>query len=155
MGSTIRSSNPPIQLQTNESVQWRSWPLVDRPALSWLVPASILLLGGIVFQLGGGWSLTLMAIAAVAVAMWQFLMPVKFEVTTLGLRRYAFGRVRLVPWQAIRAYQLRPTGVVFFQRPNPSKIDLLNSLFVPYPPDADEMLVAVRQYLSHAEVLSL
>ena len=36
--------------------------------------------------------------------------------------------MRLVPWHAIRAYQLRSTGVVFFQRADPTPIDLLQQL---------------------------
>ena len=51
------------------------------------------------------------------------------------------GRTRLVPWHAIRAYQLRPTGIVLYQRSDPGNFDLLRSMFVPYPPDADELLV--------------
>jgi hypothetical protein len=58
-----------------------------------------------------------------------------------------------VPWQAIRAYQLRPTGILLYQTPDPSTLDLLRSLFVPYPADEDEMLVAVRSYLPHATEL--
>jgi hypothetical protein len=76
-------------------------------------------------------------------------------VTSLGLRRYALGRVRLIPWQAIRAYQLRSTGVILFQQPNPTTLDLLKSWFVAYPEDDDEMLVALRLYLPHATELPL
>jgi hypothetical protein len=151
MSSTTRRSGAPIQLQTSgtASIRWRSWPLVDVPAWSWLLPIAILLMGGFALWYGS-WLVGLAAIAALAVVFWQFLLPVAYEVTPLGLRRYAIGRVRLVPWQAIRAYQLRATGAVFFQRPNPTRVDQLISLFVPYPQDEDEMLVAVRLYLPHA-----
>jgi len=50
----------------------------------------------------------------------------------------------------VRAYQLRPTGVVLYQRGDPSTFDLLRSLFVPYPADEDEMLCAMREHLTHA-----
>jgi hypothetical protein len=155
MGSTLRSTPAPIQLQTSSgsSVRWRSWPLVDQPAWSWLAIVGIALVGGFVFWLGD-WFLALAVVAALAVIMWQFFLPVTFEVTSLGLRRHALSRVRLIPWQAIRAYQLRPTGIALFQRPNPTKLDMMNSLFVPYPHDEDEMLVTVRLYLSHATELS-
>jgi hypothetical protein len=77
-------------------------------------------------------------------------MPVTYEVCSLGLRRYALGRMRLVPWSAIHSYQLRTTGVVFYQRPEPTAVDLLSSMFVPYPNDEDEVVVALRLYLPHA-----
>ena len=129
-------------------VRWRSWPLVDYAALVVVGAAGHLLWPALSFF---GW---------VAAGFWRlrrlrlwprrcgsFLLPVTFEVSSLGLRRFALGRVRLVSWQAIRAYQLRSTGVVLFQRPDPTEFDLLSSLFVPYPRDEDEMLVAVRSYL--------
>jgi hypothetical protein len=100
--------------------------------------------------LGGGWLVGIVAIGALAAAIWQFLLPVGYEICSLGIRRYALGRMRLVPWSAIRAYQLRATGVVFFQRTDPTVVDLLSSLFVPYPNDEDEVVVAVRLCLPHA-----
>ncbi len=110
-------------------------------------------MGAVVWWLGGGWLLGLTVIVALAIALWQFLLPVTFEFCSLGVRRYAIGRARLVPWDAIRAYQLRPSGVMFFQRTDPTTIDVVKSLFVPYPKDEDEVVVSVRLYLSHAEEL--
>jgi hypothetical protein len=152
MGSTFRSATLPVQPQqlAAGSLRWRSWPLVDQPTWSWLVPLGIFIAGCFVFWLGGGWFLALVTCAALAIAMWQFVLPVSYEVTSLGLRRLALRRVRLVPWQAIRAYQMRATGVAFFQRADPTAMDMLNCLFVPYPHDEDELLVAVRLYLPHA-----
>ena len=150
MGSTIRSDTPPIPLQAGSaSIRWRIWPLVDERSWSWAVLLGILIVGGFALWYGS-WLVAVAVVAALAVVLWQFLLPVTYEVTTLGLRRYALGRVRLVPWQAVRAYQLRPTGVVFFQNANPTRVDQLISLFVPYPEDEDEMLVAIRLYLPHA-----
>lgn len=156
MGSTIRSTGPQILLHTTttESIRWRSWPLVDYAGWSWAAIAGIVLVGVFVLWMGGSWFLTLLIMAALVVVLWQFLVPVSFELTPLGLRRYALGRVRLVPWQAIRAYQLRSTGIILFQHPTPTKIDVLNGLFVPYPADEDEMVVAVRMYLPHATELT-
>jgi hypothetical protein len=137
------SSSPSI-------IRWRSWPLVNDRPWSWLLPAGILCAGAVVWWLGGGWLLGLTAIVSLALAVWQYLLPVTYEFCSLGIRRYALGRMRLVPWTAIRAYQLRPTGVVFFKQPDPTPADLLSSLFVPYPNDEDEVVIAVRLYLPHA-----
>jgi hypothetical protein len=132
------------------NTRWRSWPLIDHKQWSWLLPAGILCAGILVSRLGGGWLLSIAAVLALAMVFWQFLLPVTFEITSLGLRRYALRHVRLVPWSAIHAYQLRSTGVVLFQRADPTSIDLLSSLFVPYPSDEDEVVVAMRLYLPHA-----
>jgi hypothetical protein len=152
MGSTVRSLSKQVEAESPSSatIRWRSWPLVNDLRWSWLVPVGILCAGALVWWLGGGWLLGLLAVGTLAVALWQYLLPVTYEICSLGVRRYALGRMRLVPWTAIRAYQLRSTGVVFFQRTDPKAIDLLGSLFVPYPGDEDEVVVAVRLYLSHA-----
>jgi hypothetical protein len=117
------------------------------------MPTGILCVGALAAWLGGGWLVGLFATGAVALAAWQFLLPITYEFCSLGVRRYVLGRMRLVPWTAIRAYQLRSTGVAFFQRSDPTPIDVLSSLFVPYPRDEDEIVVAVRLYLPHAAEL--
>jgi hypothetical protein len=132
------------------TIRWRSWPLLDFRPWSWLLPAGILATGFAVWTMGGGATLTFAAVIGLAAGFWQFMLPVAFETSSLGIRRSALGRTRLVPWHAIRAYQMRPTGVVLYQRPDPSTVDLLRSQFVPYPPDADELLCVVQQFLSHA-----
>jgi hypothetical protein len=39
---------------------------------------------------------------------------------------------------------------VFFQRADAATIDVMRALFVPYPADPDEMVIAIRLYLPHA-----
>jgi hypothetical protein len=152
MGSTVRSLTNEVESEASSlaTIRWRNWLLADRWRWSWTIPASILLVGAAVTWLGGGWLLGLAAVVALALAMWQFLIPVTYEICALGLRRYALGRMRLVPWSAIHSYQLRTTGVIFYQRPDPTAVDLLSSMFVPYPIDEDEVVVALRLYLPHA-----
>jgi hypothetical protein len=123
---------------------------VDHPRWSWLVPAGVAAIGGGVWSLSGNWLLALAAMAALAATLWQFLVPVTFEISSLGIRRVALRRTRLIPWHAVRAYQLRRSGVVLFQRQDPIAIDYLRSMFIPNPPDEDELLCFVRLYLSHA-----
>lgn len=97
-------------------------------------------------------ALTILGLSAIC---WQLFLPVEFEVTTHGLRRRMLGRTRLVPWHAIRAFQVRPGGVVLYQRSAPMQLDLASSMYVPYPSDADELLCAVRQHAAHASEISI
>jgi hypothetical protein len=131
-------------------IRWRDWPLVDQRRWSWVVPAGVLAMGATVWYVGGGWLGSLAAMAGLVATSWQFFLPVDFELDSLGIRRKALGRVQIVPWRAVRAYQPRPTGVVLYQCHEPTKLDVLRSLFVPYPADEDEMLCAMREHLSHA-----
>ena len=150
MGSTARTTMQHTDQEHQATMRWRSWPFVDQARWSWMVVAGLIGIGGMVWYLGGGWLLALAALGGSAGTLWQFLLPVSFEINALGLRREALGRTRLIAWQAVRAYQLRPTGIVLYQRSDPAKADLLRSLFVPFPADEDEMLCAMREHLPHA-----
>jgi hypothetical protein len=133
-----------------DKLQWRKWPLVDNRRWSWLTIVGVLALGGIVSYFSSNWLLALIAMAGLTATLWQFFVPVRYELGSLGLRRSALGRTTFLGWQAVRAYQLRPTGAILFTRPDPTAIDLLQSAFVPYPADEDEALCALRNYLEHA-----
>jgi hypothetical protein len=153
MTSTSRSTAP-ARPEKSDTLYWRSWPLVERRPWSWLAIVFLASVGVGVWYLDGGWMLAAAAAVGLALTLWEFLLPVDYEVASQGLRRSVLNRTRLVPWHAIRAYQLRPTGIVLYQRSDPGTIDMLRSMFVPFPSEADELLVAMRQYASHATELS-
>src|SRR3954468_7121221 len=99
MGSTVRSLTQ--QLETAPSppatIRWRNWPLVDNLRRSWIIPAGVLCIGAMVSWVAGDWLAALIAVAALALVVWQYLLPITYEICSLGIRRYAFGRMRLVP----------------------------------------------------------
>jgi hypothetical protein len=99
---------------------------------------------------GGSWLLAALIALGLASTLWPVFVPVKYEAGQLGIRRSALGRARLVPWHAVRSYHLRANGVILFQQAEPIKVDLLRSLFVPYPVDEEELICALRQHLTHA-----
>lgn len=102
------------------------------------------------YSAGGSLALSAVIVFAFAVALRSLLLPATYEVTSLGLQRLFARRVRLFPWQAVRAYQPRATGVLLLQHPEPTPLDLAGSLFVPYPEDSDELLSALKLNLPHA-----
>ncbi len=150
MDSTTRTQQKAAAQESATPLAWCVWPLVDNRRWSWLAPVAVAFTGVAVWYLGRGWFLALLAAAGLAATLWQIFLPVGFEVVQLGLRRHALGRTRLVPWHAIRSYRLRPSGVVLYQRSEPTKLDLLRSMFVPYPPKAEGLLSALRRYAAHA-----
>lgn len=130
-------------------LRWRSWPMAEHAGWSWLVPAGVLAVGGgIGYAAGPLWGVA--AAIALALTLWQFMLPVDYEISPAGCSRQVFGRERLVPWGAVRSYEARATGIVLFRRVDPAAIDALGGWFVPYPADEDEMLAMARQYLQHA-----
>jgi hypothetical protein len=150
MGSTTRKLLQEAGQEIAANIRWRNWPLVEQRRWSWLAVCGILGTGGFVWYAGGGWLLALAAAVGLAGTIWPFLLPVQYEIDSLGLRRSALGRSRLVAWHAVRAYQLRPTGVILYRRADPTPADVLRSFFVPFPEDEDAMLCALREHLPHA-----
>ncbi len=150
MPSTTRSKRDSAQTDPGATLTWRKWPLVDARRRAWVVPVGMVSVGVAVWYLGGGWLLAAAAVVGLAITLRQFLVPTNYEVASLGIRRYVMRHSRLVPWHAVRAYQLRATGVVLYQRSDPTKFDLLRSEFVPYPADPDELIGAIRPHLAHA-----
>jgi len=135
---------------TADVLRWRSWPLAEHPRWSWAVPVGTFVLGGGVAYLSDNWAAGIVAVAVMAAALWHYLLPVTYEIHALEIRRRVLRRARTVPWHAVRAYRPLATGVVLYQRLDPTAIDALRSLFIPYPPDQGEMLCAVRDHLGHA-----
>ena len=154
MGSTVRRVGSVLGSESpRPTTRWRVWPLADGRLWSWSVVLVIAAIAALVGKLADSWLLGLLAAGALIATLWQFFLPVTFEICSLGIRRQALSRRRLVPWHAVRAYMFRPGGIVLLQCSDPVTVDFLNSLFVPNPPDADELLSAVRLYLSHAKEL--
>ncbi len=155
MPSTVRTTDHVAQEQASP-LRWRCWPLMDHPRWSWLAVALVIVVVGFVWYFGGGWFLSVAAAIGLAATIWQFWVPIDYEIDPLGVRRYAARRTRLVPWHAVRAYQLRPTGVVLYPHGDPTKLDLLRSMFVPFPPhtdQADQIVSTMREHLAHAKEL--
>jgi len=150
MSSTSQSVSRPAGAEQPEVLTWRSWPLVDQPRLTWLILVLLVCFGGSVWYLGSSAILALAAVVGLSVTLWSFLLPVHYEIAPIGIRRRVLNRTRLVPWYAIRAYQLRDSGIVLYQHSKADSLELLQSLFVPFPPEGDELLVTVRLYASHA-----
>jgi hypothetical protein len=155
MGSTLPSAAQSVHDDREESVsiQWRSWPLVEYRRWSWLVIMGILAVAGLIVSIGANRLLATLVAIGLAVTLWQFFMPIDYEIGRQGLRRTVLGRTQLLPWHSIRAYQPRTIGVVLYRRHDPTNIDLLRSLFVPYPDNRAEALSVLRVQLSHATEL--
>lgn len=150
MASTSRTTTYARHSEPAVSLLWHTWPIVDERRWSWMMLALIFAVAVFIWYIGGGWLLSMLAALGLGITLWEFFLPVEYEIASHGIRRRVLGRTRLIPWHAIRAYQIRPTGVVLFQRSDPRHLDLLRSLFIPNPPVAGDLIEALRQQASHA-----
>jgi hypothetical protein len=153
MASTTRARTHQVEHPAAATIRWKTWPLKDQRRGTWFIVLGTLAVASAVWYVGGSGWFALAAVVGLAGSLWQFFLPVGYELDALGVRRFAIGHSRLMPWHAVRAYQLRPTGVVLYQCAEPTKFDLLRSVFVPYPAEEDELICALREHLPHAAEL--
>ncbi len=97
--------------------------------------------------------MTILAVAALLIVTRSFFLPTIYEITPFGIRCKTVRQIRLIPWSAVHAHQFRSTGLLLYHRADPTPLDIIGSLFVPYPAEADELVVAARLYLPHSTEL--
>lgn len=128
-------------------IQWRSWPAREH-ALRTLLTVLGLLMAAVVIQwVAGRPYMTLLALAALVVAMWRFFLPVGFELSDEGVDQRLFGRRRRIPWQAIGAYEVCGAGVLLLPEKDDSALAAFRGLYVPWTTHRDEVLANVHHYL--------
>jgi hypothetical protein len=155
MGSTVRRSASASEVTpfTSGSVRWRSWPLVDSWKWSWVAPVGVLLVAAFTYYVGDSLIMSILAVVALLIAVRSFFFPTTYEITPFGIRRKTIRQIRLIPWTAVHAHQFRRTGLLLYHRTDPTPLNIIGSLFVPYPADTDELVVAARLYLPHSTEL--
>jgi hypothetical protein len=97
--------------------------------------------------------MAILTVAALLIAVRSFFFPTTYEITPFGIRRKTIRQIRLIPWSAVHAHQFRATGLLLYHRADPMPLSIFGSLFIPYPPEADELVVAARLYLPHSTEL--
>ncbi len=129
------------------AVRWRSWPLRDGPATATAVLLGLAAAGVGVWRLTGQIHLALLAVAALALAMWRFFVPVSFELNTEGVSHWLFGRHRRVSWKEIRSFRVCSSGVLLLPRADPCPLDAFRGLYLPWGKHPDEVMAQVRYYV--------
>ena len=111
-----------------------------------------LLMAGVgVGWLSGEVYLGLAALAALAVALWRFFLPVVFELSEKGVDQRLLGRQRRIPWEAIGRHEVRSAGVLLLPHDDRSAMAPMRGLYLPWASRRDEVLAHVRHYLEHPE----
>lgn len=110
----------------------RSWPLVDE-GLGGFLPLVVAVIVGIVVGAATARPVAgVLASVLLALCAWRAWLPTRFVVGPDGVRHVVLGRERLVPWTAVRRYQLDQRGVFLLPLEEPAPIDFTRALFVPW-----------------------
>jgi len=134
-----------IESQPPASLQWRSWPVRDNAFRSSAVAVGLLVAVVLVYAFTGQLLLVLLALAAMAAALWRFFLPVDFELGETGIDQSVFGR-RHIPWGAIRRYEICRAGILLLPEAN-GPLSPLRGLYLPWTRHRDEVILRVRYYV--------
>jgi hypothetical protein len=129
------------------SLQWRSWPLRESLPAAFFVPVGLLAAGGAVRWVTGQTHLALVAVAALAIALWRFFLPVSFELNSEGVSQWVFGRRRRIAWREIRRYEVCSSGVLLLPRPDACPLDACRGLHLPWGKHRADVLAHIHYYL--------
>jgi len=128
-------------------IRWRSWPLRDDMPRSSAVLAGLLAAGLLAGWLSGRAYLALLAMAALAAALWRVLLPVDFELNNEGVHQWVFGRYRRIPWRAVGRYEICRTGILLLPQPDDTALASFRGLYLPFQGHREEILVQIRHHL--------
>jgi hypothetical protein len=150
MGVMSLSSQSPPPSQPDEPpplVCWRSWPFRQNLAQSGLVLAGLLAAGLGVRGVTGFTHLALLAVAALALSLWRFFLPVVFTLSADGVNESLLGRERRIPWFAIRRFEVYPKGVLLLPYTDAARVDCFQGIFLPWGDHRQEILTLLTYYL--------
>jgi hypothetical protein len=114
---------------------------------SGLVLAGLLAAGLAVRGVTGYTYLALLAVAALALSLWRFFLPVVFTISAEGVNESLLGRDRRIPWLAIRRYEVYPKGVLLLPHSDAARVDCFRGLFLPWGDHRQEIVALLNYYI--------
>ncbi len=150
MGVMSLSSPSPLPSWPDEPpplVCWRSWPASESLTRSGLVLAGLLAAGLGVRWVTGHAHLALLAVAALALSLWRFLLPVVFTLSADGSTSRCWAESAASPGWAIRRYEVSPNGVMLFPYADATWVDSFQGFFLPWGNHRQEILTLLNYYL--------
>ncbi len=129
---TSRSSNSEVILL--------NWPLIQdgwRSVFYVSLTVAVALLTGWVT---GHKPSAMLAALTLAISMWRFWLPVRFQFNYNGITQTVLGRRSLVAWRCVQRCELLRHGIFFYFTPDRSPFSLFSSLYVDWRDRRDELL---------------
>ena len=128
-------------------LRWRSWPARENPLRAALTVAALCVLGLTIGWLTRQTVLAWFGAGTMAISMWRFFLPVDFEFGVRGVDQVVLGRRRHRPWASIHAYKTCLDGVLLLPCRDFCLMDMLFSLYLPWPGHRGEVLAQLREHL--------
>lgn len=130
-----------------EEVQFWHFPLRDRGLGAWLAMLVPLAAGLLIhWRFEQWWFGVLVALVGYA-ALWRNWLPIHVSLSAAGIRERCLGIERRIGWTAIRAYEIRPYGLLLFPDDRLTRVAPLRGLYLHWGNRKAEVLAVVDYYL--------
>ncbi len=144
--STITTASQAVLNDDVAEIVWRSWPLREAAPLSWLVPAGVLAVAGLVQMVVGSTPLSIATLLILLLSLWRFFVPIRYTVSRDGVLQEFWGQRRWIGWHAVGKYQVHEQGIVLYRAAQPIGLDALWSVYVPCGNRCPEVLGLLHRY---------
>ena len=138
------SSAPPV----DESLRWRSHPLVDEFPKSLLLAAIILAVCVGASWAFEGWIWGVISGVLLVAAMARYIFPSHFQLDGEGVTVRFLCVARRMPWTALKRMAAGPGGVFLSPFERPSKLDSFRSVVLRFAGNADEVVAFVKDKMA-------
>jgi len=135
-------------------LRWRSWPAREHPLRALILAGAVLAAGLVAGRLSGQPPLGWLAVAALALALWRFFVPVDYGLGASGIDCWLLGRRRRCGWKSVQTYEVCPTGVLVLPREDACPLDAPLGLYLPWSGHREEILGHFSVYLGETGVRS-
>jgi len=126
---------------------WQSWPLLDGAPWSWSVLPGLGAVGWIVSATTGHASFGILAACALALALWRWFVPARYEIGPSGVNHRVLGWRSRLRWSDIRHIEVRSRGVLLFRNGDRSHFSALSAIYLPCASHRDVVLRLMEKYL--------
>ena len=130
------------------SLSFRIWPIVHERTRVWPMLAGVVAVTVVVGVSTDSLGWALATVTLLALALWRMLVPIYFEINSLGVTQRALGRRWLIPWSAVARCEVHGEGILLLKQDEQSPFSRLGGLYIPWSAYRDDLLELVEQHLS-------
>jgi len=112
-----------------------------------MVALAMVAIVAMIHAVSGSLALAGVAVAALAISLWRFLLPAEIELSPDGVVFRGLGRTRRIDWRRIGRYEIQRRGVLILPETDSAPLDYLRGLYLPWRDHRDEVLALLDRYL--------
>ncbi len=128
----------------NETLEWVSFPMKERPKAAVALVAIILVSAFAASTMMGNFWWGIIGIALLFLSMWSFFLPVEFRMDSVGVRKKSPFGTEVRKWREVRSIVADPNGVLLSPFKEPTRLAKFRGLGVQFSSNREEVLEFIR-----------